>query len=89
MIYNLTKQFGIVLALFGFVGGVVNGGINHSLFEAIAIIVPSLIIGVFFIGFGALIESVHKIQAHLTGESIQPEAEKKKITKPHSPDVKD
>lgn len=73
MIYNLLKRFGSILGLLGVLFGVMSVASDQPLLTAIIIAITFIAGGLFFIGFGALLESVNKIQIHLTGESIPKE----------------
>ncbi len=66
--HNTLKHFGTLALIVGIAAGVLVGAFNQSIVETLIIGVPALVIGLFFMGFGALLESVHKIQVHLTGE---------------------
>ncbi|MNW44384.1 hypothetical protein D3C74_216180 [compost metagenome] len=66
--HNAIKQFGMLILMAGGVSGVIFGAINQSIIEILIIVVPSLIAGLFFMGFGELLEHVHKLKVHFVGE---------------------
>lgn len=66
--HNTNKNIGSVIGFFGVIGGIIYGFNVESLVAALFVAIPSLITSVFFIGFAELLESVRKIQVHLTGE---------------------
>lgn len=66
--HNTLKNFGSLIIIVGVAAGVILGAFNQPIVEMLIIIVTALVIGFFFMGFGALLESLHKIQVHLTGE---------------------
>lgn len=75
------KQFGTAILAIGIFGGIVVGAGIHSIEIIIVSIITSLIIGIFFIGFGELLEHVYKIRVHLVGEEVvEPELPKDPIT---------
>ncbi|AET60270.1 hypothetical protein HPL003_17630 [Paenibacillus terrae HPL-003] len=83
MLYDFFKYFGGAAALFGSLGGFVLWQNEDEIVLGVAIIIFSIVAGLFFIGFGALLESVHKIQLHVTGEKTpEPVVQQPKISIP-------
>ncbi|MCC3381062.1 hypothetical protein ACFQ5D_23225 [Paenibacillus farraposensis] len=81
MLYEFFRYFGGAAALFGSLGGFFLWRQEDVL--GVIVIVLSIVAGLFFIGFGALLESVHKIQMHITGEKTsEPVAQQPKISMP-------
>lgn len=90
MVYDVLKYFGIIVILLGAIGAVITGVSSYSLITVASTLIGACAIGLFFIGFGALLQSVHKIQLSLTGESIPVKEEiKKQTSKLPVPGVKD
>ncbi|MDR0270999.1 hypothetical protein [Paenibacillus sp.] len=89
MIYNLLKRFGSILVVLGILFGVIYAASDQPLITAIIIAVSFMAGGFFFIGFGSLLESVNKIQTHLTGESTPKETFDKAKPIKKIPGVKD
>lgn len=69
--HNIIKNIGFAIIIIGVLSGLISWGSTEDLMNAVFIIVPAFISGVFFIGFGELLESVNKIKMHLLGEKEQ------------------
>ncbi|GGF87003.1 hypothetical protein [Paenibacillus aceti] len=83
MIYNILKRFGSVMVVLGILFGIFILVSGQPIETVIIVVVSALSGGLFFIGFGSLIESVHKIQVHLTGEQEESSQKRAINTKPH------
>lgn len=60
------KYFGGSIIFFGILLAVLIG--SGSIFASFKIVVWAIIVGVFFIGFGELLQSMHRIELKIAGE---------------------
>lgn len=62
------KYFGSGIIAFGILLAIPLGIYSGSLFAGINFVVWACIVGVFFIGFGELLQSMHRIELKIAGE---------------------
>lgn len=72
MLHDIFKYFGSIIIALGVISGIAVGANDYPILTSVIIVLGSIALGLFFIGFGAMLQSLYRIELKIAGERPSP-----------------